>query len=64
MTGSKRNILPIEGFDGGVAVMFCFACKEWAGLKGAAVAALYYGVQLVMSFRLARRWLPVSRFKA
>ena len=56
---ATRSILLIESTGAVLAVVLGFICIEWAGLKGAAVAiSLYYGVQLIMSFRLARHWLP------
>lgn len=61
---ATRSILLVEFTGATLAVIFGFICIMWAGLKGAAVAiSLYYGVQLIMSFRLARHWMPASRFK-
>ncbi len=62
---ATRSILLIESTGALLAIVFGFICIEWAGLKGAAVAiSLYYGVQLIMSFRLAWHWLPVTRLSA
>jgi O-antigen/teichoic acid export membrane protein len=59
---ATRSILLIESAGALLAVVFGFICIEWAGLKGAAAAiSLYYGAQLIMSFRSARHWFPVAR---
>ncbi len=62
---ATQSILLIELVGSVLAIVIGFICIEWAGLKGAAVAiSLYYGVQLIMSFRLARHWLPAVRSSA
>ena len=59
---ATRSILLIESTGAVLAVVFGFICIEWAGLKGAAVSvSLYYGAQLIISFFLARHWLPITR---
>jgi len=59
---ATRSILLVESTGSLLAIVVGFICIEWAGLIGAAVAiSLYYGVQLIMSFRMARHWLPAIR---
>ena len=58
---ATRSILVIESTGALLAIVLGFIGIAWAGLKGAAVAiSLYYAVQMLMAFRAARHWLPLT----
>ena len=55
---ATRRILFIEGSGALLAVVIGFICIYLAGLAGAAIAVvIYYGLQLVISYRMALPWL-------